>query len=547
MEGLFLLVIVLMLIISIVNVVNIVSANSASKKAIIKLEEENETLLPIKDKMDQLQVRMGRYLSDDSTDKGMYAQEINSLLSEYQQVRRAAIKQKESCKQAYYELTDAMHKHVRKQNMYGGGANDLSALSYYSKEDRAHQAIQNMPTLSEDNMLLQKAMLYVERHRNKISGEMIDVDNIGKLSDIKEKDEYIIESNPRKRKKKKWPIILLITVVTISVISIFMKIKYEEQPYISGSVSLNGLTLSIEQHQTRLIRIKYENEGSDWSLGWGDPSKVTMVTDKGTYYAHLFGSGPLSEIRAGKKGSRYVWMGKYDGTIESLTIETVCLLSSSGLPMSESKTSITINNTYGKEAEELLSGIKQTSGNKEDELQNSEDNIAAQPEVIEYIVNTSGTDLNIRKSPDKNGELVAKIKNGTSFMGTGNKTEEGWLEIYIPDTEQTGWVNEQYVRVADGKTEEGSSDAEIQVDPSIQAAIDSFVENELNKKEIFVNSQDKPDGALMCMTGMCQTYSSNTDVATVDENGVVTGISPGEAYIVFEAMGISKCYRYIIH
>lgn len=64
---------------------------------------------------------------------------------------------------------------------------------------------------------------------------------------------------------------------------------------------------------------------------------------------------------------------------------------------------------------------------------------------IQYAVNTDGSMLNVRKSPQADGELFQKLANGTICEGTGNVTEDGWAEIVLQEDGQTGWASQKYL------------------------------------------------------------------------------------------------------
>lgn len=88
------------------------------------------------------------------------------------------------------------------------------------------------------------------------------------------------------------------------------------------------------------------------------------------------------------------------------------------------------------------------SSNKEhSDLDKQEDVQQADSQKIQYAVNTEGSMLNVRKSPKADGELLQKLANGTICEGTGNVTEDGWVEIIIPENGQTGWSSQKYLTV----------------------------------------------------------------------------------------------------
>lgn len=59
-----------------------------------------------------------------------------------------------------------------------------------------------------------------------------------------------------------------------------------------------------------------------------------------------------------------------------------------------------------------------------------------------YIVSTSGSVLNMRKTPDMNGEVLEKIPNGTHLEVI--KSENGWA--YVTYNSAQGWVKSSFLK-----------------------------------------------------------------------------------------------------
>ncbi len=87
-----------------------------------------------------------------------------------------------------------------------------------------------------------------------------------------------------------------------------------------------------------------------------------------------------------------------------------------------------------------------------------------------------------------------------------------------------------------------------------QELIDNFVPDNLNTFTLSVGESHKPSASLWLNGegGNMQTdvYSSNPAVAEVGSLGKVTGIAPGEAYIIITASNglnsLSQVYKYIV-
>jgi len=63
-----------------------------------------------------------------------------------------------------------------------------------------------------------------------------------------------------------------------------------------------------------------------------------------------------------------------------------------------------------------------------------------------YVVSTRGSDLNIRKEPNANAEIIGKLKNGTTVKG--NPPKDGWVQLARADR---AFVSANFLKkVADG-------------------------------------------------------------------------------------------------
>jgi len=63
-----------------------------------------------------------------------------------------------------------------------------------------------------------------------------------------------------------------------------------------------------------------------------------------------------------------------------------------------------------------------------------------------YVVTTKGSDLNIRKEPNSNAEIIGKLKNGTKVKG--NAPKDGWVQLARADR---AFVSANFLKkVADG-------------------------------------------------------------------------------------------------
>lgn len=75
-------------------------------------------------------------------------------------------------------------------------------------------------------------------------------------------------------------------------------------------------------------------------------------------------------------------------------------------------------------------------------------------------------------------------------------------------------------------------------------AIEEFEPTPLNTISLEVGQTDKPGASLWMDNGMATAYSSDEAVATVAQDGTVTAVGEGTAYVVFCVNTLEKMYRY---
>lgn len=75
-------------------------------------------------------------------------------------------------------------------------------------------------------------------------------------------------------------------------------------------------------------------------------------------------------------------------------------------------------------------------------------------------------------------------------------------------------------------------------------AIEEFESTPLNTISLEVGQTDKPGASLWMDNGMATAYSSDEAVVTVAEDGTVTAVGEGTAYVVFCVNTLEKMYRY---
>lgn len=245
-----------------------------------------------------------------------------------------------------------------------------------------------------------------------------------------------------------------------------------------------GLILSVDQPFSRIMKINYQNTAAnDFSLGWVDKSaEVVAVTDKGEYSGKIVGAfGNDSKLKHGKKGFFLAIFKDIDGNVEQLNFNGILYLKDDGLPehntgfgnMSdkEAQVQLLITHNNGDTSTNLLSENPDT---ETAENQNTE--ITTEESRQQYKVTTGGTRLNIRKEPRADAEILQKLGDGVVCDATGNKSEDGsWIEVIIPESDQTGWANAQYL-------------TEIPVEQSINVGGREITTSDIQRMQDFMSS-----------------------------------------------------------
>lgn len=118
----------------------------------------------------------------------------------------------------------------------------------------------------------------------------------------------------------------------------------------------------------------------------------------------------------------------------------------------------------------------------------------------------------------------------------------------IPETQEADSV-EGSIEAEEVKTESDEvsvRDSEL-ADPIFQDAINAFEPSYFNQVTISVGKTDTPMAAIWCGSPGSDTYSSDNSIATVDSDGLVTGVGSGKVFIVIKGVGsMTECYLYTV-
>ncbi len=70
------------------------------------------------------------------------------------------------------------------------------------------------------------------------------------------------------------------------------------------------------------------------------------------------------------------------------------------------------------------------------------------PFVPEYVVRATGS-LNIRKTPEIDGEVVEKMAINKTVIANGRTQDSQWLRVHIPNSNDLGWVSQEVISSED--------------------------------------------------------------------------------------------------
>lgn len=218
---------------------------------------------------------------------------ISLLIGEYQRLFRAADGKLEDARKAHQEAYDAYTSGVMKQNIFLGGANDMSAFSLHRRTREFQKIRVNGHLINPSTTLVQAYRIldyhgFMDQPRVNIPerGARITQEENGITGDApnEEKTPFVsqhletfpdpaalAESPARKRRRVKRKILLVILLLALFG-GYFGYRYYASQPLLKGEATAGGLTLSIDQHAVPLLRISYANGSTPHTLGWARPS-----------------------------------------------------------------------------------------------------------------------------------------------------------------------------------------------------------------------------------------------------------------------------------
>ena len=165
MVGLF---IVLAIIMGCISIPWMISSNSNASAAADELGAAKSRLSSLCWNYNSIQRKLEKTLAEDAEDTGKNAAEVAELLKNCEKAIKDIQAQESVCRQKQHAAYDALESHRRYQNFMGGGANDLTALLYYKNERKYADASFRSASISVDHVLLQRAVVYVQRHRDGI-------------------------------------------------------------------------------------------------------------------------------------------------------------------------------------------------------------------------------------------------------------------------------------------------------------------------------------------------------------------------------------------
>ena len=81
-------------------------------------------------------------------------------------------------------------------------------------------------------------------------------------------------------------------------------------------------------------------------------------------------------------------------------------------------------------------------------------------------------------------------------------------------------------------------------DFDFESAVSEFTSTPLNTTKLEIGKTHTPSAALWTQTGAATCYSSDENIVTVAEDGTVTAVGEGTAYVAIQSMGTYNLYRY---
>lgn len=230
-----------------------------------------------------------------------YFEQLGQALAEYTQLYEQIEFLREAFRNAQDEAYEAYASGVDKQNLYFGGANDVTVYSL-RKRYREYRQIRVAVSLVNPNQTLMQAYRILDQ-RN-FAGRLPESKDGATASgaqggqeqseglhtggavpaDDKPAGPGTMESAPQKKRRHRGlAAMVLILILLVGGGYLGKLYYYDKQPGLYGTASKGSLVLSVAQNATPVLKINYQNGMTPYTLGWVHPSGITLVTDEGLF------------------------------------------------------------------------------------------------------------------------------------------------------------------------------------------------------------------------------------------------------------------------
>ena len=174
--------VILFICIGIINLVITTCASSNSKEANRRAQNESDKLYEISSHISNISEKIEGLLREDPGNTGSRAVQVYSLLEDYNSSIKEYNNQKDIFLSANQEAYNALEGHRFAQNFFGGGADDLGAISYYRNARNYHNSSIGISSYNVNPAVIQRAWAYVNLHKDKI-GHSLPENTAGEVSD----------------------------------------------------------------------------------------------------------------------------------------------------------------------------------------------------------------------------------------------------------------------------------------------------------------------------------------------------------------------------
>lgn len=128
--------------------------------------------------------------------------------------------------------------------------------------------------------------------------------------------------------------------------------------------------------------------------------------------------------------------------------------------------------------------------------------------------------------------VVTAVGEGTAYVGI--KTNTGMHQLYRYNV----------APASKNESDNNATDSDTDITFDFETAISEFESTSLNTYTLKLGETDTPNAAIWTKNGGAICHSSDENIVTISNKGVVTAVGEGTAYVAIDTGRMNKVYRY---